>query len=250
MWYIIFVRKRPQLSNLKVYAIRAACATGAQYSLFFVLSHGTVFLGNLLYATSGLFAPLLTLLILKVSVPRKTILSIIISFIGVAIALGAWKTIFSPVSLMGLASGLLAAGSQITQHYASKKDDKLWINIMLFGIATLYSIPLVFISPYSIVSLHILIHPSIGLIITIVLFSFFSIANQTLKSFAFKYVNKAASLAPFFYSVIIFAAIIDWLVYGITPQPHIYLGIMVIILGGIVMSIRNPNKHNIDKTKT
>ncbi len=240
-WCLLKAGFKFNTENITAHIVRAGCVIGAQFAFFYVLTHGSVLLANLLYVTSGLFLPILTFVILRIAIPKQTIVSIIISFVGVVVALGVVNNvavILAPITIVGLLSGLLGAGSQITLHYISKSERKSSATLMLFGLCSMVTFPLIFTHTNWYLGLSKLTHPSASFEIIILLFSVFSILNQTLKAAAYKYVNKASSLAPFFYAVIIFAGIIDWIFHGITPHLHTYIGVGLVIIGGVVMSIR------------
>ena len=237
--WVLVKRLKMQIRSIWPHVLRAIVVLAAQYSLLYVLARTNLLLATLLYSTSGLFSPMLLYIFLRVRASNKTIIAIVISFIGVAIAIGTWRNIIAPISLIGLLSGLFTAAGQIIQHRTSKSDNIMVINLVLFGLCSLFSLLLLLLSPAT-WRIHLnfsnqLSLPILGIILA---FSFLSIANQTLKNAAFKYVNKATSLAPFLYATIIFSGVIDWLWYDIVPQQHTIIGVGIIIIGGVIMSVR------------
>lgn len=238
LWYF-FKHQKIKISSIRPYILRAIIVLIGQYSLLYVLSQEDLLLATLLYSTSGLFSPILLYVFFKVRASNKAIISIFIGFIGVAVALGTWQNIFSPISLIGLLSGLMTAASQLIQHKTSKSDNVMTMNFVLFGLCSLFSLPLLFLNSENWqMSLQFFDQFSLAILGVILAFSFFSIANQTLKNAAFKYVNKATTLLPFFYAVIIFSGIIDWIWLGVVPQLHTIIGVAIIIAGAGVISMR------------
>ena len=216
---------------------RAFFVVGSQYALFYVLAHSNTMLATLLYATSGLFLPIITFSIYKTHIPRKTLAAIIISFIGVAMSLNILNNHLSMIDLIGLGSGLLAAGSSLIQHANSRRSKNIHHVLVMYLLASAISLFILLTLHPSHFTFHLnkLINSSM---IVIAFFSILSIGNQTFKSLGFMKVNKAASLTPFLYLLIPLSGIIDWIVFHITPNAHMWIGTAVIMMGGFVMALR------------
>jgi|JI10StandDraft_1071094.scaffolds.fasta_scaffold63934_2 drug/metabolite transporter (DMT)-like permease len=234
----ILIRKiKVRISHLKSHIYRALSVTSGQVLFLYVLSKTNLLLATLLYSTSGLFAPLLMLIFLKVRASSRAVISIIVSFAGVVISLGSWDHIWAPISLLGLLSGLLTATGQLIQHQTAKSEDIVVMSFILFGLSTLFSLPLFFITP--------LVPPPIDLstLAIILTFGLLTIGNQIFKTMAYKKVNKASTLSPYLYGAIIFSGIIDWVWRGIIPSFHTNLGILIILFGSALMLLRkNPQR--------
>lgn len=240
------VRNKLHLNTtiLTIHIARACFAVGAQFAFFYVLTHASILMGNLLYATSGLFSPLITWMLLRTRIPLKTCIAIMVSFIGVSIALNIWQDQLSAIAWIGLLSGILGSASQLTQHRASKTDSKNTANILLYGFGSLFSLIILLAMYVGGTAIHLYTRPSLTSLEVILLFSCLSIGNQTFKSTAFKQVNKAASLAPFFYMAIPFAGVLDWYIYATHPAWNIWLGTIIIIAGVAIMSVRKPSSKD------
>jgi drug/metabolite transporter (DMT)-like permease len=57
--------------------------------------------------------------------------------------------------------------------------------------------------------------------------------SQAFIVVAYRYAS-AEKVGPFIYSVIVFTAVIDWIVWGHAPTPASYLGMALVIGGGLV----------------
>ena len=123
-------------------------------------------------------------------------------------------------------------------HYTSKKQDPISISFFSYGLCSLFSFILLLFQLPGMNRMHIGFLLNWHEIAAILLFSIFSIGNQTARVLAYARINKAASLAPFIYSALIFTAFIDWVWLGILPMWYTYVGIAIIILSGVIMSIR------------
>ena len=239
VFWVPFKRKEMHMHSIWPHVLRAVAVVIAQYSFLYVLSQTNILLSVLLYSTNGLFTPILLYLFFRVKASNKTIIAIIISFIGVAIAMGISESIVSPLALVGLLSGALTATSRIIQHRASKTDHSLSMNIVLFAFCTLITFPFLFFSPIAWHDTLSFFHQlSILLVAIILICSLFTILSQNFKTRAYKNLNKPSTLEPFLYATIPFAGVIDWLWHGIIPELHTITGVAIIITAGIFMSIR------------
>jgi drug/metabolite transporter (DMT)-like permease len=62
---------------------------------------------------------------------------------------------------------------------------------------------------------------------------FAQLFSQILIVVAYRYAS-AEKVGPFIYSVIVFTALIDWIVWGHRPTLFTYLGMALVIGGGLV----------------
>jgi drug/metabolite transporter (DMT)-like permease len=62
---------------------------------------------------------------------------------------------------------------------------------------------------------------------------FAQLLSQVLIVVAYRYAS-AEKVGPFIYSVIVFTALIDWVVWDHAPTPYTYLGMALVIGGGSV----------------
>ncbi len=243
--YLFFRKQNGSKINLLAYVLRAIFVVISQYCFFYLLSRGSLLIAILLYSTSGIFTPFLARIVFRHQIKIKTFIAIIVGVVGVGITLGPIGHISGFNIFIGLLSGLFAACSQITQHYVSKKQDPITINFFNYGLTSLiaFIVMLVRMPSIGVVSPDVfLVWPGIAIVL---LFSVFSIVNKISRLLAYARLNKAASLAPFINIVLIFSAFIDWIWLGIVPMWYTYVGIAIIILSGVIMSIRSPGRIKI-----
>ncbi len=81
--YFLFSRKNITKSELIPNLLRAIFIIISQYCLFFLLSRGSVLLAILLYSTNSIFSPFLARIIFGAEIKVKTLIAILIGFIGV-----------------------------------------------------------------------------------------------------------------------------------------------------------------------
>jgi drug/metabolite transporter (DMT)-like permease len=72
--------------------------------------------------------------------------------------------------------------------------------------------------------------------------------SQILIVVAYRYAS-AEKVGPFIYSVIVFSALIDWIVWSHPPTLLAYLG-MALVIGGGLVAIRAKSKAPVDSLGT
>lgn len=168
----------------------------------------------------------------------KTLVTTLVSFIGVSLILQASGEM-NWLMLIGLLSGFLNACSQVTMHYSSKRGTAFNVTLMMFAFSSFYTFIIVLVCGHltSLAHVFVLSQFEAQWLILIGL-AVFTISNQSLRTKAYGYVNKPASLTPFYYIAIVFSALLDWLYYGRTLQLHTYAGFLLIFMAAVGMSWR------------
>lgn len=235
--YLIWKKNKTEKLYVLVNGLRSLFTVASMYCLFFVLWKGNLLLASLLFSTSSLFLPFLGKIIFGSDIKLKTVAAIIISFIGVAVVIGPTSGFFSLSTLIGLLSGLFNACSQLFLHYTSKRQSPIVTNLITCACSSLISLIILIISLFFIPT-HFSSLLSISIIPIITGLAVFSVINQIFRALAYRRVNKAASLAPFVSSTIVFSCLFDWLWLGIVPTWTTYLGITLVIGAAILMAIR------------
>ncbi|MCP3942033.1 MAG: DMT family transporter [Desulfobacteraceae bacterium] len=231
----MLVEAKITFNNWRIHLLRSLFTVLSQYCLFYYLMHGSLMLGTLLFSTSGFFLPFLGYICFKIPVKRKTLLATMVSFIGVAFILNPTQGV-SWLTVIGVLGGFLNACSQITMHHCSKKIDTFSMTLIMFSLSSLYTlIILLVLGKFGTMISQMVYHPATGLWLTILFLGIFSISNQSMRTKAYRYVNNPASLTPFFYMAIVFAGILDWVVYHDVPQWNAYFGMILIFIGGFIM---------------
>lgn len=250
--FVPFSQKISLSQPWRAHLLRAFFTVSSQYCLLIYLFHGSLLIGTLLFTSSGLFLPFLSAIFFAAAIRLKMLIAIIISFIGIVLILNPRNGLNWYV-LVGLLAGFLNACSQLTVHYTSKRGSAFEVNLIMFGCSSIYAI--VVITLFTQID-HLTGHSPIGhplaggylmtmgfaanhyLWLMLILLAVFTISNQSLRTKAYGYVNKPASLTPFYYMTIVFSALFDGLIYHQLPTCNAYLGIFLIIIAAIWMSWR------------
>lgn len=211
--------------KLGMHIIRGVSGCLAFYAMFLSLKHIPLVDAALLRNTAPLFVPLVLFAWVKIRIPKLRWLPLFIGFIGVLVVLRPSQQAISGWHIIGLLSGLGLAVSMVSTRFLSKDEPESRILFYYFLISLLFVIPLYAFNyqPVAISSLPWLI--GLGLIM------YFGLMLYT-RSFQY---GKASVLAPTSYFGIVFAGLLDWVIWHQLPDIWSIIGIVLISLGGVIM---------------
>ncbi len=218
------------LSKLFLRSMTTLLAMGCVfYSLKYLPVANVVLLNN----TFPLFIPFLVLIMLKIKTSLKHWISVIIGFIGVAFVFQAHlHTTFNSAILIALASGFLSALAilqirLLSDHVSPKQV--LFYMLFFCTIVTALLLPFYFKMP----TLH-----ELNLLIWVGVFG----AGYQLFITLALYYALARIVSPLFFSAVLFAVILDWLIWGIIPTLGSFVGMALVIFGGIMTVVQRDKK--------
>lgn len=208
--------------SFRWHVTRAVFGLIAMYCFFYTL--GSMPLGDavLLNYTAPLFTPLIALLWLREAVPVAVRIAVGVGFIGVVLILKPGHDLFTPVALIGLASGLFAAFAMTSIRRMAQTESALRI-VFYFGlVATLLSaVPLLWAweaIPWS----AMLPLFAIGILASI---------GQLFLTKAYMGA-PAARVGALTYLTVVLAALYGWLFWGEAPDIFSLLGAVLVFIGG------------------
>ena len=243
----IMRRKLPDLCQMvmtntqkKLHLYRALF--GLSINVFFFLSLKYIPLVNasLLINTSPLFVPFLGLLFLRKKINHRLWLPVFLGFSGVVVVLHPSPSDFNRMSFLGLASGVsMALSVLVVRRLAEKGQVGLTVSFFYFLYASILS------GLYSIPFWH---HTApivwIAIIVSGVLWFFVQYGLSTSLMYA-----EPQFVSAMYYFNILFAAILGMLIWHTHPAISTWLGMLLIVLGGIATIIVQ-NKVNRERTVT
>ncbi len=209
-----------------VHVLRAACALVAL--LCFGLAVRELSLGNAttLFFAGPIFLTSFSIILLKDKLTKHRGASIVIGFLGVLVALRPDTGIVHPAAMLVLIGAVCYAIAQIlARAYADEESGEaltFWINAGA-GLATLIALPFVWQPITSVASLGLFV--TLGLLGGTGLF----FMNQSLR-FA-----PPPALGPYEYTAVLWAVLIDWWIWGVTPDLYTLTGCTLIVISGIYL---------------
>ena len=179
----------------------------------------TVLLNN----TAPLFVPLIVWFWHRFKIPTLLWVSLFIGFIGVIVIIRPGMERFNSGFFIGLFSGVAAAAMLVVSRQIAN-ERFLKILFYYFLIFWLALFPFIFVnwtSPPAYIWLHLI---SAGITM---------IFAQLTLVFALRRSHSHA-VAPFIYTSVIFAGLLDWIFWHHTPSLTTILGMVIVIIGGFL----------------
>lgn len=209
------------------FLISVRCVSGQLTMLFLLFAVMKISLSNaiLLSNTAPFFVPLVAWIWLKSRVDPRAWYGILIGFIGVMFILRPTTGIFNIGSVYAVISGIFLAILMLSMRLLAFKENVLIISFYNFVFGSLVSIPL---------SIFYWEVGSLATLVKLIVIGLFVLATQLLMLKAFHY-GKPSQLGPLVYSQVVYAAIIDWLVWKQIPAPLTVLGMSLVCLSGIAI---------------
>lgn len=201
---------------------RALFGVTAMYCFFYALGKLPLADAVLLNYTAPIFTPLVALLWLHERVPSNVRWAIGVGFVGVLLILKPGHDLFSPATLVGLASGVFAALAMTSIRRMAQTEPALRIVFYFAVVATAVSaVPLLW-AWRSVAWIDLI--PLAGL--------------GVLASIGQLFLTKAYTLAPaarvgaLTYATVVFAAALGWIFWGETLDIFSLGGALLVGVGG------------------
>jgi drug/metabolite transporter (DMT)-like permease len=218
---------------------RALLGVASMYAFFLAVRLVPLVNAVLLQNTIPLFIPLLSLLWLKRRISARTLISMVIGFIGVAMVLNPGRGFLRPGDLIALSAGFLSAVVTIIVGRLDDEGEKvgsimfyyLAIAIVVTGIWSIHGWKM----PHGVIWLYLLMAG--------VLYAAF----QTLLILSMEY-TTAVVIAPFIYLSVVFSGLIDWAVWDQVPDLLTVAGIAVVIAGAVFSTLHHKKGRPVESS--
>ncbi len=225
---------------LHLHMFRGFISLCAMTCFFYAIGHVGLSESTLLNATSPLFVGLLAIPVLKEKISLRTVIALIIGFIGVAFILKPGTALFTLAALIGLCSGLFIALAKILVRYMASTEPVMRTVFYFSIFSTLYS---------GILMIWLWQTPNMHDLSIMVLAGICATGGQTLLTYAFTH-NEAVTVAPFTYVTVVIATLIGWFGWNELPDIGSGIGAILIISACLSISIQGklPNPWKIKKS--
>ncbi len=210
--------------KIGLHVLRAAMGTACWYALFFAITQIPLANATLLTYSAPLWMPLVAWVVTRQRVAKATWLGAAIGFVGVLLVLQPQGKGFNVGELSALAGALFLAVAMMSVRWLGATEPMLRVLFYYFLLSTVMSVPIAVFDWRPI--------PAAAWVWLIAL-GFAQLFSQILIVVAYRYAS-AEKVGPFIYSVIVFTALIDWIVWGHRPTLFTYLGMALVIGGGLV----------------
>ena len=217
---------------------RGLAGVSAMYCYFYAIAHLPLAEAVLLNYSTPLFIPFIAALWLGEQVSPRLWVAIGTGFVGIVLILKPGLGLFTPVSLIGLASGLFAALAMVSIRRLSNTEPTLRIVFYFSLVCTAVSaVPLAWRWQT----------PDPGLWILLLGMGALASLAQLLLTRAYAHA-PAAQVGPFTYSTVVFAAAIGWIFWSEIPDLLSFGGTALVCLAG-VLTIRLAGQRVLSEAK-
>lgn len=218
--------------------LRAFCIAACQVCFIYSLNHLSLVESVVLFGTGPLFVPVLEKLIFATQLKWISICGLLMTFTGVLLLAGDVAGIALRVELLiGLASGLFNAGSQLSLYRISKSSlGAFEINYWTFIFAAIVLTPYLAVSFASGVDMMAVVDGNLWwLVAALLCVSVLIINTQVFRSKAYRLAESGSQLAPLIFTNLLFTALWQWLFYDESYRLSQWAGLSLIILANMLV---------------
>lgn len=207
-----------------LHVLRAATGTACWYALFFAITQIPLANATLLTYSAPLWMPLIAWAVTRQRVARATWVGALVGFAGVVLVLQPQGHRVDVGEFAAFAGALFLAVAMMSVRWLGATEPITRVLFYYFLLSTVMAVPIAVFDwePVPAAAWPWLL----GL-------GFAQLASQILIVLAYRYA-AAEKLGPFIYSVIVFTAVIDWLVWKHPPTLLTYGGMALVIGGGLI----------------
>lgn len=233
-----------------VHFLRGVFAASAVFCFFYASRNMSLGVAAVMFNTSPAFVPLFAGILLREWASKQVLLGIVFSLIGVVVVIHPQPGQFlTPVSFIGLASGVLMAISQVQLRYLTiRKESKECIVFFLYLFCALISSLIILFEVmshgHSVLQLKSNGH-MISITAWLLLLGIISLIAQRTLTRAFIYM-PAAQLVPFLYVSIPVSSIIGWVLWLQQLSVPFFVGASLILAGILMISFDNKKEIQCD----
>lgn len=209
---------------LRLHLLRSFSGLAAMYCYFYTLAHLSLADAVVLSYTLPLFVPLIALGWLKEKVSSASWKGVGLGFVGIIFILKPGATIFDPIALIGVASGILGATAQVAIRRLTRTEPVTRIVFLFALVATVVS---------AVPMLHVEFALTVEILALLLLIGVLATAAQLLLTRGYASA-PAARVGPWIYASVVFAALIDWGFWSYTPNLLSMVGAVLVCIGGIL----------------
>lgn len=211
---------------------RSLAGLAAMYCFFYAIAHMNLAEAVLLNFSSPVFTALLAALWLKESLSRTTLAAVLFGLLGISLILKPVPGHFTPVSLIGAASAILAAVAMVNIRSMAATEPTWRIVLYFSTISTAASaVPLAWDWQT----------PSGRSLLAMAAAGLCASVGQLLLTYSYASA-PAAKVGTINYTTVIFAGLLSWWFWDERPDWASLLGALLVIGAGVLVVKRSPGE--------
>lgn len=224
-------RRTLQTKRVGLHIVRAATGTACWYALFIAVRTIPLTTANLLTFSAPLWMPVMAWVAFRQRTSRYVWIGAALGFAGIVLVLQPAGHQFELGELLAVGGALMLAVALIAVRMLGATEPATRMLFYYFGLSSLLVLPLAVLDwrpPTSTQTWLVLL--AVGAA---------QFLSQIFIVFGYRYAS-AVRLSPIVYSVIVFAAIIDWVFWDHEPTLAVVAGMALVIGGGLVAILVRP----------
>ena len=206
----------------KEHLIRGTAGLGAMYCFFYAIAHMPLPEAVLLNYSLPLFMPFVEAFWLEEPVPRRLWGPVGIGFAGIVLILKPGLALFQPAALVGVMAALFAAVAQVGVRQLTHTEPTARIIFYFALVSTAGSAIPVVIAPRMPVGSDWPTLVAVGVLATL---------GQIFLTRAYAHA-PAAQVGPFIYSSVVFAGLLEWILWKNVPDALSIAGAILVAAAG------------------
>lgn len=210
--------------KIGLHILRAATGTACWYALFVAITMMPLTNVMLLGFSAPLWMPIIAWLVSRQKSSTATWVGAGLGFAGVMLVLQPHHQRFSAGALWALAAAILLALALMSVRWLGATEPMPRILFYYFFLSTVMVIPL------AVVQWQPVGGRAWGFLLGV---GFAQLFSQIFIVLAYRYAS-AVKMGPFVYTTIVFTALIDWIVWDHRPTVWVYVGMALVIGGGLI----------------
>ncbi|MBU0924552.1 DMT family transporter [bacterium] len=218
-------------SKLHLLFLRGFFGTLAMLLFFYTIATIPLGVAIILNKTSPFFVTILAYYLMKESISTSTFFALIIGFIGIVLIVKPFGFDISIEHILGVLGGFFAACAYATIKKIKDIYDARVIMLSFMGIGVVIPLLIFLFTPYA----KFQIHTDVFVWLLIALMAVLSTASQWFLTRAYS-LTKASIIGVVGYTSIPFAVGFGVVLGDSLPDMYTFLGIALIVLGGILVS--------------
>jgi len=214
--------------RIPMHLFRAATGSVAWFALFLAISMMPLSNAVLLTYSAPLWMPLIAWFVSRKKIAGRLWIGMVLGFVGIVLVLNPDGTSFNIGALFAIGGAILLAFALMSVRWLSTTEPTQRILFYYFLFSSVMILPFAVVSWTTVEPVAWIYMIAIGLCL---------LGTQVAIVLAYQKAS-AVKLGPLIYSVIVFTALINWLIWGQAPTLLEVLGMALVIAGGLVAVVR------------
>lgn len=236
------IKTMPKLTD-KAVGLRAVGEIGGTVLYYNALTQIPIANANAVLQVIPLAVTAAAALILGEKVGWRRWLIVLVGFAGVMLIIQPGGDSFHPASLWALGAMFFMTLRDLSTRFIDPKLPAISINIITTAALMLVGFALAAFEPWAMLNVRSLILIGLSAVLLTIAYLAITVAMRS---------GDVSVSSPFRYSIVVWALLIDLVIFGNRPELSMLIGMGVVVASGIAMIVRehrlkHADKHNAEK---